>query len=59
MSAPKLPRDTSFEDAERRRKQGERDIRDRFLSGQKTRARSGRQSTILAEDEAETTVLGG
>ena len=60
FGGPKLPKDTSVQDLEAKRKKADAAAKDRFLTGQQKKAKFGRGSTVLSQDsEQETTLLGG
>lgn len=59
FSSPKMPKDTTVADLEKKKKMAEAEARNKFLTDQKTRSKYGRQSTVLAQDEEQTTTLGG
>ena len=56
---PKVPKDTTAADAAAAKKQSQAETTKTFLTNQRKRSQFGRQSTVLAEDEEKTTVLGG
>lgn len=58
FSKPKMPKDTASEELAKRKKE-EAAAKQKFLQGQSQRSNLGRQSTVLAQDNQDTTLLGG